>query len=110
MSKYLTTLKLLVFCVILYIWSADTIEFPGEKQGEDKKKFVLRSFNEVVDAKLPNIPLVDTIQALISGFLGQFIDWAVAQLKKNADYVALQNEITGFFLPAQATTTSPNPS
>lgn len=97
MSKYVDTIKLVLFTLILYIWSAESILLPGEKQGEAKKDFVLREFNAVFDAKLPNVPLVDTIQALLSTLLGKLIDWLVAQLKKSGDMAKLQAEITSFF-------------
>jgi len=97
MSKYLNTFKLMFFTLILYIWTAENIEFPGEKQGENKKDFVLREFNAVVDSKLPNVPFVDAIQSLFSNLLGRLIDWAVEKLKQNADYNKLQAEILSFF-------------
>jgi hypothetical protein len=97
MSNYLSTIQLVIFTLILYVWSAESILFPGEKQGESKKDFVLREFNAVFDAKLPNVPLIDTIQALLSGLLGRVIDWLVAKLKTSGDMKKLEEMIAGFF-------------
>ncbi len=97
MQKWTDLLKLAFFTLMLYIWTADWIIFPGEKQGEQKKDFVLREYDELIDAKFPNVPWIDFIQAIVKKLLGKWIDWIVSQLNKNGDMKKLQAEVLGFF-------------
>lgn len=102
MAKYYNFFRVLFFTLMLYLWTSEVILFPGEKQGEDKKSFVLSKFNELVDEKLPNIPWIDAIQAMISKLLSDVIDKLVAKMKAQADLAKLQAEIAAFFSPAPA--------
>lgn len=97
MSKYVSTFRLAFFTLLLYVWTAETIQFPGEKQGEAKKDFVIREFNSIVDTKFPNTPLVDFFQGLLAKALGAVIDWLVAKLKAEGSMDQLQKELAGFF-------------
>lgn len=97
MNKYIQTFRLAFFILLLYIWVAETVEFPGEKQGELKKDYVLREFNQFVDSKFPNTPLVDFVQSWVSAALGKLIDYLVMKLAKEGSFEKLKAELYSFF-------------
>lgn len=105
MARYFKFFQVLLFTVLLYIWTTEAILFPGEKQGEPKKEYVLNQFNKLVDEKLPNIPWVDAIQAMISNLLSSVIDKLVAKMRAEGDMTQLQRMLADFFSPAPATNT-----
>lgn len=108
-TKAVNLLKVAFFVLLLYIWTNDAILFPGEKQGQAKKNYLLEKFDAAADKFLPDIPLVNSIQAALKSLLGTWIDALVLKLKANADAVELQRMIADFFSPAPALTTSPSP-
>jgi hypothetical protein len=86
------------FTLMLYVWSSETILFPGEKQGENKKDFILRAYNEIIDQKFPNTPLLNWVQALIGGLLSKLIEALVVKMKaNNSDMEGLKKQIGEFF-------------
>lgn len=97
MSKYVHFLRLIIFTAMLYILVAEVVEFPGEKQGEAKKDFILRSFNEGVDSKFPNTPWIDFIQAWVSKAIGKLVDWLVAKAKAEGGLDKIKAEVLSFF-------------
>lgn len=97
MSKYIQTFRLVFFTLLLYIWVAETVEFPGEKKGELKKDYVLREFNTFVDAKFPDTPLVNFIQSWVSSALSKLIDYLVMKLAKEGSFEKLKGELAAFF-------------
>lgn len=105
-NKAVALLRLAFFVLLLYIWTNNAILFPGEKQGQAKKDYLLEKFDLAADKFLPDVPLVNSIQAALKSLLGTWIDALVAKLKENADAKALQAEIANFFSSAPATTTS----
>ena len=97
MNKYVHFLRLIFFTVMLYVLVAEVVEFPGEKKGEAKKDFILRSFNEGVDAKFPNTPWIDFIQAWVSKAISALIDYTVAKAKAEGGLDKIKAEVLSFF-------------
>lgn len=97
MTKYVNFVRLLFFTVMLYIMVAEVVEFPGEKQGESKKDFILRSFNEGVDARFPNTPWIDMIQAMLSKALSALIEYLLAKAKAEGGLDKVKTEVLNFF-------------
>lgn len=106
MKSFGDNVKWVLFTLILFVWSAEFIKFPGQGAGQSKKDWIVKEADAEFDKLLPDNTVGKWAQGMLTKVVSAVIDWVVGMANKEGSFDKIKEMLASFFPATFGTATS----